>query len=91
MIEFSIYFADCKSACLPLQDCPHLNEIALKIQQLGNQDVAGKLELLNLIYDKLCGGRINKDLYVCCSTPQLDNVNIESSSASDNNKRGYGL
>lgn len=70
-------------ACLPLQDCPQVNEIALKIQQLGDFQADKKIELLNLINDKLCGGRINKHLLVCC-----DKVEVPPS-ASDNNNRGY--
>ena len=70
-------------ACLPLQDCPQVNEIALKIQQLGDFQADKKLELLNLINDKLCGGRINKHLLVCC-----DKVEVPSSET-DNNNRGY--
>ena len=86
MIEFFNLFADCNEsgmACLPLQDCPQVNEIALKIQQLGDFQADKKIELLNLINDKLCGGRINKHLLVCC-----DKVEVPSS-VSDNNYRGY--
>ena len=85
-LRFTIYFADCNKsgmACLPLQDCPQVNEIALKIQQLGDFQAAKKLELLNLINDKLCGGRINKHLLVCC-----DKVEVPSS-VPNNNNRGY--
>ena len=70
-------------ACLPLQDCPQVNEIALKIQQLGDFQADKKIELLNLINGKLCGGRINKHLLVCC-----DKVEVPSSE-SDTNNRGY--
>ena len=90
MIEFSIYFADCSKsglACLPLQHCPQVNEIALKIQQLGVHQTTKKLELLNIINHKLCGGRIKKELHVCCNI-ELDKVE-DPSSISDNNNRGY--
>ena len=88
MIEFSFYFAECSSsglACLPLQECPQVNEIALKIQELSVHETSRKLELLNIINQKLCGGRIKKDLHVCCIIEKVE----DPSSVSDNkNNKG---
>ena len=89
MIEFSIYFADCSGtsglACIPIQQCPQVNEIALKIQELGIHETTRKLELLNIINRKLCGGRIKKELHVCCNI-EIEKVE-DSSSVPDNSNK----
>ena len=77
-----IYFADCSTsglACLPLLQCPKVNEIALKIQELGVHETTRKLELLNIINHKLCGGRIKKELHVCCTIDEVEKVEDPSS------------
>ena len=89
LIEFSIYFADCISTsgltCIPLQQCPQVNEIALKIQELGVHETTRKLELLNIINNKLCGGQIKKDLHVCCNI-EIEKLEDSSSVTNNSNK-----
>ena len=89
LIEFSIYFADCSSTsgldCIPLQQCPQVNEIALKIQELGVHETTRKLELLNIINHKLCGGRIKKELHVCCNI-EIEKIEDPSSVSDNSNK-----
>ena len=92
LIEFSIYFADCSSTsgldCIPLQQCPQVNEIALKIQELGVHETTRKLELLNIINHKLCGGRIKKELHVCC---KIEIEKIEDPSSVSGNSNNFSV
>ena len=88
-----IYFADCSTsglACLPLLQCPKVNEIALKIQELGVHETTRKLELLNIINHKLCGGRIKKELHVCCTIDEIEKVEDPVTPVTpDNINRGF--
>ena len=92
---FSIYFADeCISSglvCIPLQQCPQLNQIAIKIQELGNhENTIQKLELLNKINNQLCGGRIKKELHVCCEqVAEIDTLEEIPSSIADHSDKGF--
>ena len=98
LIRFSIYFADeCSSSglsCIPLRQCPQVNDIALSIQELNSQENNSikKLELLNEINSRLCGGRIKKELHVCCeNVVEIENLEDIPSSVAENNDKGFVL
>ena len=96
LIGFSIYFTDeCSSSgltCIPLQQCPQVNQIALNIQELDSHEnnAIKKLELLNEINNRLCGGRIKKELHVCCENiVEIEKLEEIPSSVSDNSDKGF--
>jgi len=85
---------ECSSSglsCIPLRQCPQVNDIALSIQELNSQENNSikKLELLNEINSRLCGGRIKKELHVCCeNVVEIENLEDIPSSVAENNDKG---
>ena len=57
--------------CIPLKQCPQINNLSLKI--LSHKKGAARQELFSLIREKMCSDRgAVKQLLVCCQPAESD-------------------